>query len=41
MTMIAKGCAETFGKCTNLVKSHFAELVNYAAFKDFIGAAFY
>jgi hypothetical protein len=41
MSMIAQGCGETLGKCTNLFEAHFAKLINYASFKEFMDASFY
>ena len=41
MTLMARNCNETFGKCTHIFKEHFSSLIEYPSFKDFIGSAFY
>jgi len=41
MTMIARGCSETFGKLTNIYAPHFEQLITYPAFKEFMEATQY
>ncbi len=41
MSMIAKGCSETIGKCTDLFSIHYEKMVEFNAFKEFIDSTFY